>query len=556
MIDARQDLKVVLRRLRKGPGTSLLVVATLGLVLGANTLTFSLVNEIILNPLKAIRDKTDLVNVHGWRNDKDGLESFSYPAFQALAQADGFQSGLVGFNGRGLSLERNSGPELVFGMLVSQNYFDALGVRPRVGRAFGADDNRTGAGGVAVLSDSIWRARFNADPAVLGAQVRLNGHPFTIVGIGPPRFSGHFVGFAADLWIPMSFGPAISGQGDLMEDRATEWIEAFGRLNPGALTSTAARLTRINDSLHAGEGRSTTPQRILIEPLTGIDRDLRAPAAAFLALLQGATLLVALIALVNVSSLLLARSLERGHETAVRLALGASRRNLLAPFAVEGLVLCGLGGGLGLGLSVVGARVAPGFLPPFAIPLRFALEIDFTTFAFSALVAILGTLMVTLGPGLAAARSQPSFALREGGTKRTARLRWRSALVVTQVAFATAVLVSGSVFARFLAKAATASPGFDLDRVQITRLDTSVLGIRTPSRPFPGWSGWRSPGPLPTASERRHSTRATVPRLPPLPGSPPTGTRFRPDSSTHSAWGSFADGLSRNSTVRMRPGWW
>jgi predicted permease len=477
MFHPSQDLKAVLRRLRRGPAISLVVVITLGVVLGANTLTFSFVNEILLNPLPAVADKTGLVNVHRWQNDKDGVQGFSYPAYGALAQAEVFQSGLVAFNGRGLSLERNRTPELVFGMLVSENYFEALRVRPGRGRAFGAGDNRTGSAGVVVLSDSIWKSRFGSDPKILGAPVRLNGHSFTVIGIGPPRFSGHFVGFAADLWIPLTWGPTMSGQPDLLENPSTDWLEVFGRLKPGTTAAAAAVLTRINESLPRTEGAGQTGERVLVEPLTGIDRDLQGPIAAFLALLQAATLLVALIALVNVSSLLLARSLSRGQETAVRLALGASRRNLLAPFAMEAMVLCGLGAALGLALSLVGARVAPRWLPPFAIPIRFDLALDGRTFAFAALVALLGTLMATLGPGLAAARSHPSMALREGGTQRTARSRWRSGLVVTQVAFATAVLLSGSVFARFLAHAANASPGYDIDRVQITRLDTSVLGL-------------------------------------------------------------------------------
>lgn len=479
MIHASQELRVALRRLRKGAGTSLLVVGTLGVVLGANTLAFSFVNGILLNPLPAIADKKGLANVHRWRNDKDGVQGFSYPAYQALSQSDVFEAGLVGFNGRGLSLERNGTPELIFGMLVSENYFDALGVRPAIGRGFGAQDNRIGSAGVVVLSDSIWKNRFGGDPKILGAPIRLNGHSFTVIGIGPPRFAGHFVGFAADLWIPLSFGPTISGQPDLLENPATEWLEAFGRLKPGAAAAAAATLTRIDQGLPLVEGAGQAPERILVEPLTGIDRDLRAPVAAFLALLQAATILVALIALVNVSSLLLARSLDRRQETAVRLALGASKRNLLAPFAMEAIVLCSVGATLGLALSSAGARVAPGWLPPFAIPIRFDLALDGWTFAFSALLAFMGTLMATLGPGLAAARSHPSMALREGGPQRTTRSPWRSALVVVQVAFATAVLVSGSVFARFLAQTANASPGYDIGRVQITRLDTSVLGLNT-----------------------------------------------------------------------------
>ena len=229
MSQPAQHLKVVLRRLRKTPLTSLVIVTTLGVVLGANTLTFSFVNEILLNPLPAIPDKTGLVNIHRFENDKDGVQGFSYPAYRGLADADVFDKGLVGYNGRGLSLERNGTPELVFGMLVSEHYFDVLGVRPRVGRGFEVSDHRTGAPGVVILSDAIWRTRFGADPNTLGAPIRLNGRSFTIIGIGPPRFTGHFVGFAADLWIPLSWGPAVSGQSDLLESSGTEWLEAFAR---------------------------------------------------------------------------------------------------------------------------------------------------------------------------------------------------------------------------------------------------------------------------------------------------------------------------------------
>ena len=398
MIDARQELRVALRRLRKSAGTSALVVITLGSVLGANTLAFSFVNEILLNPLPAVSNKTGLVNVHRWQNDKDGVQGFSYPAFRALAQADVFEKGLVGFNGRGLSLERTSSPELVFGMLVSENYFDALGVRPARGRAFGLEDNRKGSAGVVVLSDALWRTRFGGDPESSAPEVRLNGQSFTVIGVGPARFSGHFVGFAADLWIPLSWGPVMSGQSDLMENPAAEWLEVFGRLRTGSSDAAAAALTRIQATLPRGEGGEHAPERVLVEPLTGIDRDLRGPVAAFLVLLQAATILVVVIALLNVSTLLLARSIARGQETAVRLALGASRGNLLAPFALESMVLCGLGGFVGLLLSVLGARVAPQWLPPFAIPIRFDLALDGRTFAFSSLVAVLGDRHGHAGP--------------------------------------------------------------------------------------------------------------------------------------------------------------
>ncbi|MEO5761257.1 MAG: ABC transporter permease [Vicinamibacteria bacterium] len=478
MVNAGQDLKLVLRRLRQSPGQSLLIVATLGVVLGANTLVFSFVNGILLDPLPQVANKTRLVNVHRWRNDKDGVQGFSYPAFHGLSEAPVFESGLVGFNGRGLSLERNGTPELVFGMLVSQNYFEALGVRPRLGRTFVQEDDRTGAAGVVVLSDAIWRARFGAETNIVGSVVRLIGHAFTVIGIGPPRFSGHFVGFAADLWIPISWAPSVSGQSDLLESRSTEWIEAFGRLKPQAKAGAGATLTRLLAEMPSEELSQKTPERILVEPLTGIDRDLRMPVTAFLALLQGATLLVACIALVNVSSLLLARSIDRGRETAVRLALGASPRHLLAPFATEALFLCAGGAFVGLAVSFAGARLVPAWLPPFAIPLRFDLSLDTTTFAFSLLVAVLGTAMATLGPGLAVARSRPSLALGEGGAQRTARSKWRSVLVVSQVTFATVVLANGSAFARYLAHAGASSPGFDIDTVQMTRVDASVLGLQ------------------------------------------------------------------------------
>ena len=477
VIPLPQDLKIVFRRLRANRGTSALVVTTLGLVLGANTLAFSFLNEILLNPLPSIPDKTDLVNVHRFSNEQDGLKSFSFPAFQNLAQSELFEKGLVGYSGRGLSVQQGGAPALVFGMLVSENYFDALGVRPRLGRGFRPDDNRRGAEGVVVLSDSIWRARFGAEPAVLGSSIRVNGHPFRVIGIGPEHFAGHFVGFAADLWAPLAWAPMVSGQKDLMEDRGAAWIETFGRLKAGRALGAEPALTRLSAALPSMGGTVSTPERILVEPLTGIDRDLRLPVGAFLVLLQAATLAVALIALVNVASLLLTRSIDRRRETAVRLALGASQRSLLNPFVIEAVVLSGIGSVAGLGVASFVARVAPGWLPPFAIPLRFDLALDGATFAFSAAAALAGALIATIGPALAVARSEPSSALLEGGTQRTAATKWRSRLVVGQVAFATTVLVCGSVFARYLAQVAAASPGFDLDRVHVTRIDTAVLGL-------------------------------------------------------------------------------
>ena len=477
VIPLPQDLKIVFRRLRANRGTSALVVTTLGLVLGANTLAFSFLNEILLNPLPSIPDKTDLVNVHRFSNEQDGLKSFSFPAFQNLAQSELFEKGLVGYSGRGLSVQQGGAPALVFGMLVSENYFDALGVRPRLGRGFRPDDNRRGAEGVVVLSDSIWRARFGAEPAVLGSSIRVNGHPFRVIGIGPEHFAGHFVGFAADLWAPLAWAPMVSGQKDLMEDRGAAWIETFGRLKAGRALGAEPALTRLSAALPSMGGTVSTPERILVEPLTGIDRDLRLPVGAFLVLLQAATLAVALIALVNVASLLLTRSIDRRRETAVRLALGASQRSLLNPFVIEAVVLSGIGSVAGLGVASFVARVAPGWLPPFAIPLRFDLALDGATFVFSAAAALAGALIATIGPALAVARSEPSSALLEGGTQRTAATKWRSRLVVGQVAFATTVLVCGSVFARYLAQVAAASPGFDLDRVHVTRIDTAVLGL-------------------------------------------------------------------------------
>ncbi len=417
------------------------------------------------------------MNLHRFSNEHDGLKGFSFPAFQNLAQTELFEKGLVAFNGRGLSLQHGGAPSLVFGMLVTENYFEALGVRPRLGRGFTADDNRRGAEGVVVLSDSIWRTRFGSDPSTLGSSIRVNGHPFRVVGIGPPRFAGHFVGFAADLWTPIAWAPTISGQSDVMEDRSSAWIETFGRLKAGSAIGAEPTLTPLLSSLPAMQGAAGVPERILVEPLTGIDRDLKIPTTAFLALLQGATLLVALIALVNVSGLLLARSVDRRRDTGVRLALGASQNRLVAPFAIEAVILCGLGSLAGLGVATLVARVAPGWLPPFAIPVRFDLALDGATFAFSAAAALAGTLIAAVGPALAVVRSEPSSVLLDGGTQRTAGSKWRSALVVGQVAFATTVLVCGSVFARYLVQAAAASPGFDLDRVHVARIDTSVLGL-------------------------------------------------------------------------------
>jgi predicted permease len=451
---AIQDIRHALRALARAPGFTLATAVILALGLGANAAIFGL---------------------HRAAADGSSFHGFSYPDYADLRDRGRALAGLAAFNGRGFSLGEGEEAQLVGGQIVSGNYFAVLGTQPRLGRLIEAgDDHAVGAAPVAVLSHALWQRRFHGDPGVIGRTVRLNGLPFSVVGIAPPGFIGHFVGFPFDVWAPHSMAPPATGED--LRDRNSEWLELVGRLAPGRERGEAqAELASVMGALareHPAPGKGFG---IDVRPMTGVDDSLRGPVLGFLGLLQTVAGLVLLVAAVNVAGMLLVQAVARRKEIAVRLALGAGRGRLLRRRVVEMLLLFALGGALGLLLARWTSGLLRAFQPPFAIPLHFDVEPDLRVLAFTAALALAGGLLFGLFSAREASRLDLVSALKGAASvERPRQGRVRRLFVVGQVAASVMLLVGALLFARTLQESRRLDPGFDVDRVHVSRIDLSL----------------------------------------------------------------------------------
>ena len=471
-----QSIRRAARSLGRAPGSSVAIVLTLSLALGANAAVFAIVNAVVLKPLPGIASPDRLVNVH--RTDEDGstFQSFSLPDYLDLRVRARAAADLAAFHGRGLAFGEPGSTELVGGQLVSGNYFAVLGTTPYLGRLLtDADDRVEGEAPVAVISHSLWQRRFGSDPGVVGHAVRLNGFAFTIVGVTPEGFRGHFVGFPFDVWVPLAMARQAAPQED-PHDRQSDWLEAVARIEPGLAAKAASQAIAVAAERVSGEQPAGSRRLgVDVRPLSGIDDSLRGPVLLFLGLLQLVATLVLLIAGVNVAGLLLARATAKRRDTAVRLALGASAPQVASQPLVESLLLSSLGAAGGLLVALWSRDILVGLLPQFPVPLFFDLDFDGRVLAFTALGTLVLAAVSSLAPALQAIRLDVVSALKDSqaGAARPARLR--RILATGQVALSMLLLVTGGLFLRTLERSRRLDPGFDPAGVYVTRLDLSLL---------------------------------------------------------------------------------
>jgi predicted permease len=479
-------LRSALRTLLRSRALTVTAVLTLGLAVGANTALFSLVNAILLRPLPGVADPGRLVNVHRTAADGTTFHSFSHPDYADLSERGGRFVRLAAFNGRGASLGTGGVPEVVGTQLVSGNYFDVLGVRPLLGRMLSeADDRVAGASPVAVVSHSLWQRRLGGDPSAIGRSIRLNGFPFTVVGVAPPGFQGHFVGFPFEVWVPLAMA-AQAAPGEDLASREASWLELVGRLEPGVSRPQAqAGLAAIMSGLAREHSLALRGAGVDMRPMTGVDDSLRGGVVGFLAVLQTVAILVLLIACVNLAGLLMARAAARARELAVRMALGASRGTLMRQLTAETVGLFVLGGLAGVAVAFWTVDLLHAFQPAFPVPLRFDLRLDARVLAFAAAATILAGAVCGLVPALQSTREDILPALKDARVAGGPRLRLRRLLVAGQVALTTLLLVGAGLFLRTLQSARTVDPGFDPDGVHSARLDLTLLaGTEASGRAF------------------------------------------------------------------------
>lgn len=457
------DLRLGVRSLLRRPSMACTAVLVLALGIGANAVVFTVVNELLLRPLP-VADQETLVDV--WPDVEGGNSflGFGWQDVLAYREGAGPLEALAAFAGSRARV--GDGPEApsAVAQLVTPDYMSMMGLRPAAGSLDLPMDGGFGAEPVAVLAHAFWLDRLGGDPGVVGRTLRVDDRPVTVVGVAPPGFRGHFIGFPVDLWMPITAArPFLAGFDP--DDRTSMPFEMIGRLRPGAtseaaraaLDGVARRLAREHPETHAGRGVGVTPT-------TGVDHSLRGPVTAFVAILTVVSALVLVIACLNVGSVLLVRTLSRGREMAVRLALGAGRARLVRQLLAESLVLAGLGGGAGVLLAVVFNERLAALLRALTAGLGLELALDGRVLGLTLAAALAAAVLSAGAPALHLLRKTPASELRARGDDPGSG-RLRSALVLGQVAVSVVLVLATGLFVRALSRGLDAEPGYDPDRV-------------------------------------------------------------------------------------------
>lgn len=476
----RQDLRLAFRALAKSPLFTLTAVLSLAIGVGSTTAIFTLVNAVLLRPAPGVAAPERLVDV-GRTQDGGGFDNFSYPAYADYRDRSAALSGLAALRMEpeqlSVGLGGSGGAAIARGSLVTGNYFDVLGARAFMGRFFTAAEDVPGAPqALVVVSHDYWTRRLGADPGVVGRVLTLNGMPFTVTGVTQPAFHG--TSFAApDLWLPLTASPLIGGPAASFESRGSVWLIGVGRLRDGAtLAQAQAELSAIAAQMRADHPDDHEGQGVRLTAAGLFPGAMRTAVTAFLTVLFVVAGLVLLIAGVNVAGMLLARGVARRRETAVRLALGASRRRLLGQWIAESVLLFAIAGTAGVVVAQWLTSAFVGLLPRLPFTLALDASLDWRVLGFSMLVSLGAGLLAALAPGVDAMRTAVVAGLRDGGgTGR--RMRLRRVLVAAQLAMSFLLLVAAGLFLRALSTARAIDPGFRLAGIEITALDFGLARL-------------------------------------------------------------------------------
>src|SRR5436190_1242328 len=480
--DLQRDARYALRMLRRNPGFSLLAILCHTLAIGANAAVFAWIEGILLRPYPLVVDQDRLFAVAGTNRGAPGHTDVSWPDWLDLQQNSTLAAAFIGEKITGSTLTLGDRAERAIGSMVSANYFDAIGVRPMLGRGFEAgEDSGRNAHPVAVISYQTWQERFHGDPAVIGRTQVLAGLPHTIVGVAPKGFYGTFVGYAFRFWVPASMQAQFDGGVYKLEDRDAQFVEGYVRLKPGVtieqaqaeLSAIAARLEREYPETNRGRG-------VRLYPLWQTPFNNAGALLPTLTVTLVVVLFVLLIACANVGNLLLVRAFARRQEMTVRLSVGAGRGRVVKQLMTEGLMLSAIAAAGGLIVANWLRDALALLVPPRGgVLLRLPGELDWRVLAVSAGVCVMATVIFGLMPAVLTSRIDLASALRakSGGVLGGRSTAWfRSTLVVVQMSLSFLLLVGAGLLIQSLAAVRHASPGFSTDGVLTTAVDLFTAG--------------------------------------------------------------------------------
>ena len=450
-----QDIRFAVRLMRKNALFSVTAAGSLALSIGALTIAFSAVNAIVFKPLPI----SDAGRVYQLQS---GTLPWSYLDYRDLQERLDFAT-LAGHRIAMMNVGLQPEPAILWGYLVTGNYFEMLGVTPAAGRFFTpGEDVRPGESPLAVLAYDTWQSRFGGRGDIVGSTLAINGMPFTVVGVAPPGFHGTEMVYRPEIFVPLMMQPQIELGSNWLERRETQNLMVVARLEPGISREQSDAAVRTTVTQLSGEHKRNGPLSGRLTRVGMFGDTLGGPARAFVWGLFGLGVLLMLAGCANLAGLLLARGNDRVREIALRTALGAGKSRIARQLVTESVLLALCGGAGGAAVALAGTRLISAWQLPTELPVRIDLSADTSVLAFATLAAIMVGAIVGVAPARFASRLDLNRSLKSGGvTIGGRRFQGREVLVCLQVAFCVVLLHASFLSTRGLQRAATASVGWN-----------------------------------------------------------------------------------------------
>jgi predicted permease len=472
-----QDVRFSLRLLRKSPGFAIAAIVTLALGIGANALVFSVLNALILRPLKI--PQPDSLYMIERLSDYSGR--LSYPDYLDLRDRNRSFDGLAAYTLAQAGLDIGHNPSRVWVVEASGNYFDLLGIQPYLGRFFhGSDEHGPNSAPYIVLSHAYWHTHFHDDQGVVGRAVRVNKHPFTIIGVAPPEFRGTLLVFSPDFFLPMVNGEQVEGVNNL-DARGTRWaFSSLARLKPGVTTAQAAAdVNSVWSYLEKTYPKDHAPMTFALARPSLYGDAMGRPMRAFVAGLMLLAGLILLAACANLGSLFGARAADRSRDVALRLALGAGRMSILRQLFTEAILISLIGGAVGLLGSVTLLHRMSVWQPVPTFPMNLPVSPDANVYVVAFLLTLASGFLFGAVPVRQILRTSSYEIVKSGSTGAVGqRTTVRDALLVVQIAICAVLVTSSMVAIRGLARSLHSNFGFEPQGAMLVDLVLDMAGYR------------------------------------------------------------------------------